>query len=275
MALDTRGGVFRRHDVPRQGIAGQVGGIIQSHPHRPGRSPAQQSRHRQCAFKSAMLTALSKACSSPPPSGSLRASAHRLGAPRANLKQADQQRTLGRGDVPGGDAQRSRQSAAAVVVDIVYMGMGDRCWIPGRVDSVGRITARLVLPCSPSASPCPRRASRRRSSGSGRRGRVQPGVEPPYGQRREIQCINHQQDEQPHAVLAEALRHFVDKTGTRPTFEFIVFKDFNGSLEDAGTGNSASTCHHQFDWYNPIDDGEFQQTTPEHLVTLSLLENET
>ena len=35
------------------------------------------------------------------------------------------------------------------------------------------------------------------------------------------------------SVLAEALQHFHGKTGTRPTFEFIVFKDFNDGLQDA------------------------------------------
>ncbi len=33
--------------------------------------------------------------------------------------------------------------------------------------------------------------------------------------------------------LAEALKYFYDKTGTRVTFEFIVFNDFNDSLQDA------------------------------------------
>ena len=61
---------------------------------------------------------------------------------------------------------------------------------------------------------------------------------------------------------------FVDKTGARPTFEFIVFKDFNDGLEDAR--ELAQFCKHipckiNLIEYNPIDDGEFQQTTPERL----------
>ena len=68
--------------------------------------------------------------------------------------------------------------------------------------------------------------------------------------------------------MAESLRHFVDKTGTRPTFEFIVFKDFNDGLEDAR--ELAQFCKHipckiNLIEYNPIDGGEFQQTTPERL----------
>lgn len=64
--------------------------------------------------------------------------------------------------------------------------------------------------------------------------------------------------------LAEALNYFIKKTGTRPTFEYIVFKDFNDSLEDAQ--ELVDFCKRvkgkvNIIEYNPIDDGEFQQTT--------------
>ena len=70
------------------------------------------------------------------------------------------------------------------------------------------------------------------------------------------------------AVLAEALQHFHGKTGTRPTFEFIVFKDFNDGLQDAR--ELADFCRNvpckiNLIEYNPIDGGEFQQTTPQRL----------
>ena len=63
-------------------------------------------------------------------------------------------------------------------------------------------------------------------------------------------------------VLAEALRYFYDKTGTRVTFEYIIFKDFNDSLNDAR--ELAEFCRNvpckiNIIEYNPIDDGEFQQ----------------
>jgi 23S rRNA (adenine2503-C2)-methyltransferase len=68
--------------------------------------------------------------------------------------------------------------------------------------------------------------------------------------------------------LAEALNYFYDKTGTRVTFEFIVFKDFNDGIEDAK--ELAAFCRKvpakvNIIEYNPIDDGEFQQTLPERL----------
>lgn len=63
-------------------------------------------------------------------------------------------------------------------------------------------------------------------------------------------------------ALAEALRYFYDKTGSRVTFEYIIFKDFNDSLQDAR--ELADFCKNvpvkiNIIEYNPIDDGEFQQ----------------
>jgi 23S rRNA m2A2503 methyltransferase len=37
----------------------------------------------------------------------------------------------------------------------------------------------------------------------------------------------------PLTILAEAIRYFVDKTGTRPTFEYLLLKGVNDSLDDA------------------------------------------
>lgn len=69
-------------------------------------------------------------------------------------------------------------------------------------------------------------------------------------------------------ALAEALNYFYEKTGTRVTFEFIVFKDFNDGIEDAK--ELVKFCRRvpakvNIIEYNPIDDGEFQQTLPERL----------
>ncbi|MES2397539.1 MAG: 23S rRNA (adenine(2503)-C(2))-methyltransferase RlmN [Bacteroidota bacterium] len=69
-------------------------------------------------------------------------------------------------------------------------------------------------------------------------------------------------------VLAEALKYFYEKTGTRVTYEYIAFKDFNDGLQDAK--ELADFCKHipcklNIIEYNPIDDGEFKQTTPERL----------
>jgi 23S rRNA (adenine2503-C2)-methyltransferase len=66
-------------------------------------------------------------------------------------------------------------------------------------------------------------------------------------------------------ALAEALKYFYDKTGTRVTYEYIIFKDFNDTIQDAR--ELAEFCKHvpckvNIIEYNPIDDGEYRQAEP-------------
>jgi 23S rRNA (adenine2503-C2)-methyltransferase len=67
-------------------------------------------------------------------------------------------------------------------------------------------------------------------------------------------------------VLAEALKYFHEKTQSRVTFEYIIFKDFNDTLEDArelAAFAKCVPCKINIIEYNPIDQGEFQQADPE------------
>lgn len=62
-------------------------------------------------------------------------------------------------------------------------------------------------------------------------------------------------------ALADSLRYFHEKTGTRVTFEYIIFDGFNDQLSDAR--ELVQFCKHvpckvNIIEYNPIDDGEFQ-----------------
>lgn len=69
-------------------------------------------------------------------------------------------------------------------------------------------------------------------------------------------------------ALAEALRYFYDKTGTRVTYEFILFKGFNDSLEDAQELVKFSRiipCKVNLIEYNPIDGVDFKRTTVHRL----------
>ena len=79
--------------------------------------------------------------------------------------------------------------------------------------------------------------------------------------RSKIMPINDQNNLE---ILAEALRYFYEKTETRVTFEYIIFKDFNDQLVDAQ--ELAEFCRNvpckiNIIEYNPIDDGEFQQAS--------------
>lgn len=65
-------------------------------------------------------------------------------------------------------------------------------------------------------------------------------------------------------ALREALEYFHERTGTRVTFEYIIFKDFNDSLEDAqelAEFAKCVPCKVNIIEYNPIEDGEFQQAS--------------
>ena len=65
-------------------------------------------------------------------------------------------------------------------------------------------------------------------------------------------------------ALREALEYFHEKTGSRVTFEYIIFKDFNDSIEDAqelAEFAKCVPCKVNIIEYNPIDGGEFEQAS--------------
>lgn len=65
--------------------------------------------------------------------------------------------------------------------------------------------------------------------------------------------------------LREALIYFHEKTGSRITFEYIILRDFNDSIEDAqelAVFARCVPCKINIIEYNPIDDGEFQKADP-------------
>lgn len=62
-------------------------------------------------------------------------------------------------------------------------------------------------------------------------------------------------------VLKEAIKYFYDKTGTRITYEYIVFNNFNDSLKDAAELAEFcrnTPCKINLIEYNPIGDGIFE-----------------
>ncbi len=72
--------------------------------------------------------------------------------------------------------------------------------------------------------------------------------------------------------LAEALNYFTEKTGSRATFEYIAFKDFNDSIKDAQ--ELVDFCKRvkskvNIIEYNSIDGSEFKQTSKERLLAFT------
>ncbi len=83
--------------------------------------------------------------------------------------------------------------------------------------------------------------------------------------RSKIMSINNTN---PLEDLADALKYFYQKTGTRVTYEYLVFKDFNDEIEDAKelvafTKHIPSKVN--IIEYNPIDEVGFQQASPARL----------
>ncbi|MBI3136119.1 MAG: 23S rRNA (adenine(2503)-C(2))-methyltransferase RlmN [Bacteroidetes bacterium] len=98
--------------------------------------------------------------------------------------------------------------------------------------------------------------------------------------RSEIMEINDSNDLE---TLAEALRYFHEKTDARITFEYIIFRDFNDTFQDAR--ELAEFCKNvpvkiNIIEYNPIDEGGFKQANTDkvdafakYLESLNLVVN--
>ena len=81
--------------------------------------------------------------------------------------------------------------------------------------------------------------------------------------RNEIMPINESNNLE---VLADSLKYFHEKTGSRVTFEYIIFKGFNDEIEDAqelAEFAKCVPCKINIIEYNPIDGEEFEQADPE------------
>jgi 23S rRNA (adenine2503-C2)-methyltransferase len=65
-------------------------------------------------------------------------------------------------------------------------------------------------------------------------------------------------------ALGEALIYFYEKTNTRVTYEYIIFKDFNDTLQDAeelAAFCQLIPCKVNIIEYNPISEAEFENTS--------------
>ena len=73
-------------------------------------------------------------------------------------------------------------------------------------------------------------------------------------------------------TLQDALHYFYSKTGTRVTFEYIIFKDFNDTLMDAkelAEFCKCVPCKINIIEYNPIDGEPFQKASEEAITNFA------
>lgn len=81
--------------------------------------------------------------------------------------------------------------------------------------------------------------------------------------RDEIMPINEQNTLE---ALKEAIIYFHQKTGSRVTYEYIIFNNFNDEIEDArelAKFCKITPCKVNIIEYNPIEDGAYINTSPE------------
>jgi 23S rRNA (adenine2503-C2)-methyltransferase len=164
------------------------------------------------------------------------------------------------------------------LTNIVYMGMGEPLLnYKNMLQSVERITSPEGLNMSPSritVSTAGISKMIKKLGDDGVKFNLAVSLHAANDEKRsKIMPINEQNSLE---SLAEALKYFHEKTGEKVTFEYIIFKDFNDAPQDAK--ELAEFCKHvpskvNIIEYNPIEDGEFAQTTDQRLkVFTELLE---
>jgi len=151
--------------------------------------------------------------------------------------------------------------------NIVYMGMGEPLLNYSQmIKSIDRITAEDGLGMSPkriTVSTAGIAKMIRRLGDDEVKFNLALSLHAANDEKRsKIMPINEQNNLE---VLADALKHYFQKTKNRVTYEYIIFRDFNDEIEDAR--ELAEFCKHipckiNIIEYNPIDEGEFQQADP-------------
>lgn len=161
-------------------------------------------------------------------------------------------------------AREALEQTGKPLSNIVYMGMGEPLLnYSGMMESIHHITGEHGLNISP-------RRITVSTAGIAKMIRRLGDDEVSFNLALSLHAANDAKRDQIMPIneqntlesLADALIYFHQKTGSRVTYEYIVFKDFNDEIQDAR--ELAEFCKHvpckvNIIEYNPIEDGEFEQ----------------
>lgn len=163
-------------------------------------------------------------------------------------------------------AKREAESRGSSLSNIVFMGMGEPLLNYENVmRAIGRLTAEDGMGMSPyritiSTAGIPQGI--RRLADEGTRCNLAVSLHAAKDAvRTSLMPVNQAY---PLREVAESLKYFVEKTGTRPTFEYLLLRGINDSVEDAKA--LAAYCR-QFPIkinvieYNETGDGAFRRST--------------
>jgi 23S rRNA (adenine2503-C2)-methyltransferase len=166
--------------------------------------------------------------------------------------------------------KQAEEKYKAPLTNIVYMGMGEPLLNYNNVlGSIEKITSPEGLNMSPqriTLSTAGIAKMIKKLGDDGVKFNLALSLHAATNEKRsKIMPIN---DSNPLEEVMEALKYFYKKTGTRITYEYIVFSDFNDSPEDVY--HLSELCKKvpskvNLIEYNPIDKGEFKQTAPDRL----------
>jgi 23S rRNA (adenine2503-C2)-methyltransferase len=152
--------------------------------------------------------------------------------------------------------------------NIVYMGMGEPLLNYRSVmESIDRITGTPGLGMSPSritVSTAGIAKMIRRMGDDETRVNLALSLHAATDEKRDqIMAINETNNLD---ALRDAVQHFYTQTNTRPTFEYVLLRDFNDSVEDAralARFAQCVPCKINLIEYNPIDGGQFHRSDPD------------
>ena len=162
---------------------------------------------------------------------------------------------------------QSKQEYNLSISNIVYMGMGEPLLNYSNVlKSVDRITSENGLGMSPKRITISTAGIHKkiiRLADDGVKFNLALSLHAANDEKRnKIMPINESNS---LGALKEAMIYFAEKTGTRPTLEYIIFKDFNDEIIDAEElvqFVKSFPSKVNIIEYNSIDNGKYQQAEP-------------